>query len=223
MLRVRRCLLAAAVAACVAMVSLYVYSQSLKKRADSLIRFTYELSNRRGAPAALAVLKERFGGQLKQLDDCRQSHWCGYRVSLSNEVLAALRIAPYTQLDSEFSVLDGVVFLNMLDYTTTVHRRYSIVVHAQTDFTGADSFYLHPWEDSTQLNSNGLVVISSGVPAEKKETALGLNLACLTSFRGCETVADLLPTIWQRSSDGKIMSRVRNHEGTVDDFRLRRR
>lgn len=201
MLAIRRCLSAVAVAACVATVGLCVYSQILKERADTLIRFTHELSNHQDAPPTLAILEKRFGAQLKPLDGCTPSHWCGYRVSLSNKVLAALRIAPYTQLESEFWASDGVVETNMLNYTTIVRRRYSIVVHAQTDFTNADSFYLHPWGDSSPLDTNGLVVISSGVPAEQRNTALALNLGCLTSFVGCDTVADLLPTVWQRTTD----------------------
>jgi len=218
MLAVRRCLLAVAVAACVAIVSLFVYSQSLNKRANSLIQFTYVLSNRRDAPPTLAVLERRFGKQLKPLSDCVGSHWCGYKVTLTNEVLAALWMAPYTQLDSEFWALDGVVETSMLSYTTTVHRRYSIVVHAQTDFTKFDSFYLHPWGDSSRLDTNGMVAISSGVSSEAKQTALALNVGCLTSFAGCDTVADMLPTLWQRTADGRIIPRIRNHEGTVAGF-----
>jgi len=127
-------------------------------------------------------------------------------------------MAPYTQLDSEFWALDGVVETSMLSYTTTVHRRYSIVVHAQTDFTKFDSFYLHPWGDSSRLDTNGMVAISSGVSSEAKQTALALNVGCLTSFAGCDTVADMLPTVWQRTADGRIIPRIRNHEGTVAGF-----
>ncbi len=103
----------------------------------------------------------------------------------------------------------------MLDFTTRVHNRYSIVVHAQTDFKDADEFYLHPWGDSTPMDTNGLVAITAGAPLEKKRIALALNVSCLTKIGGCSTVADLLPTVWQLRANG-IDARIQNHEGFID-------
>lgn len=211
-----RCLnLLIAVAVCVAIFSLYIYSQLLTKRAEALVQATYELSNRRGAPPTLAVLQSGFGGQLQQMEGCAPSQ-CSYEVFLSNRCLASLKIVPYTELRSQFWVRDGVINGNMLDFTTRVHDRYSIVVHAQTDFKDTDEFYVHPWGDSTPMDTNGLVAITAGAPLEKKKIALALNLSCLTKIGGCSTVADLLPTVWRLKANGNIDTRIQNHEGFID-------
>jgi hypothetical protein len=84
------------------------------------------------------------------------------------------------------------------------------------DFNESDSFYLHPWGDSSPLDTNGLVVISAGSDEEKKRAALALNVNCLTKLGGCSTVADLLPTIWERTTNHEIKSRLPNHEGFID-------
>lgn len=215
MCRIRSLLLLIAVAVCVAMVSLYIYSRLLTKRAEALVQATYELSNLRDGPLTLAVLQSRFGGQLRPMEGCAPSQ-CSYEVFLSNRGLASLKIVPYTELVSQFWVRDGVIGGNMLDFTTRVHNRYSIVVHAQTDFNDADEFYLHPWGDSTPMDTNGLVAITAGAPLEKKKIALAFNLSCLIKIGGCSTVADLLPTVWQLSANGNIDARIQNHEGFID-------
>ena len=106
--------------------------------------------------------------------------------------------------------------MSILDYTTRPDFRDSIVVHSQVDFNDSNSFYLHPWGDSSPLDTNGLVVVSTGSAEEKKQAALALNVNCLTKPGGCSTVADLLPTIWERTSNHEIKSRLPNHEGYID-------
>ena len=214
MRRIRSLLLLIAVAVCVASVSLYIYSRLLTKRAEALVQATYELSNHHSGPITLAVLQSRFGGQLRPMEGCTPSQ-CSYDVFISNRGLASLRIVPYTELVSYFWVRDGVISGNMLDFTTRVHNRYSIVVHAQTDFNDADEFYLHPWGDSTPMDTNGLVAITAGAPLEKKRIALALNVNCLAKIGGCFTVADMLPTVWQLRANS-INTRIQNHEGFID-------
>ncbi len=101
MRRIRSLLLLIAVAVCVAIVSLYIYSRLLTKRAEALIQATYELSNHHGGPLTLAVLQSRFGGQLRPMEGCAPSQ-CSYEVFLSNRGLASLKIVPYTRVGFPF-------------------------------------------------------------------------------------------------------------------------
>jgi hypothetical protein len=215
MQRVRALFLLVAAVVCLVVVSLYIYALSLTRRAEALIQATYDLSTYRGSALPLKTLQDRFGGRLQSMEGCNTSE-CSYKVSLSNEVLASLRVVPYTELVSTFWVRDGVVDRNMLDFTTRVHDRHSIVLHVQTDFSDSDEFDLHPWMDSSPTDTNGLVGITSGVPLENKKLALALNLHCLTKPGGCSNVAEMLPTLWQATANGKINCRISNHEGFID-------
>ena len=198
----------------IAIVAFALYAHLLKERAESLIRITCELSSFGGSPPTLAVLESKLGHRLRRVEGCMPSE-CGYEVKLSNRPLAVLRIVPATELKADFWLRDGVVEESMLDFTTQADYRSSIVVHSQMDFNDSDSFYLHPWGSSSPLDTNGLVVISSGSAEEKKKAALALNVNCLTKPGGCSTVADLLPTIWERSTNNEIKSRLPNHEGFI--------
>jgi len=212
---IRRTLLAIATVGGVALVALLFYAHLLQTRAESLIRISRELSDFRGSPLTLATLESKLGRRLRPVESCTPSG-CGYELELSNNPLAILRIVPATQLRAYFWLRDGVVEESLLDYTTHPDFRDSIVVHSQMDFNDGNSFYLHPWGNSAPLDTNGLVVISSGSAEDKKKAALALNVSCLTKPGGCSTVADLLPTIWERTTNQKIRSRLPNHEGYMD-------
>ena len=180
-----------------------------------MIRIMSELSNFKGNPPTLADLRSKFDGRLKRMEGCTASE-CGYEIQLSNRVLAVLKIVPDVELNAQFSLRDGFVEVGMLNYTTTIPSGQSIVVHSQMDFNQGVMFCLHPWEDSSPLDTNGLVSVTAGASAAEKQSALALNVDCLTKFGGCPTVADLLPTIWQRSPNNTIKSRFPNHEGFID-------
>jgi len=161
------------------------------------------------------MLQQRFGSQLKQIGNCAPRSECGYEVVVSNRPFAVTHLVPYTEMKSVFDVRDGVVSSNMVDYTTTVHDRQSIVTHVAIDYCKTcDSFSLHPWEASP-LGTNGLVVVGSASSAEKRRYVLSLDTRCMTKRAGCSTVAELLPTVWE-VRNGTIMCRVPNHEGFVD-------
>jgi len=193
---------------------LLLYTHLLHKHADSVLQNVYELSQQRPAPV-LADVQQRFGRELKQLDGCSDSK-CTYTVLLSNRALAAARIAPYAEIKSYFRVERGLVVGTMIDYTATVGRRDSVVSHVQIDFCeGCQMFALHPWDNSSPLHTNGLVEIGSDAPAQNIRTVLSLNTRCMTMFGGCETVADLLPTVWQRTANKEIACRIQNDRGFV--------
>jgi hypothetical protein len=48
----------------------------------------------------------------------------------------------------------------MVDYTTLVDHRHSIVAHVQIDLCSeCQMFAIHPWSESSELDTNGLVEI----------------------------------------------------------------
>jgi len=210
--RLMRRALAIVIVGAVAFSSLLLYANLLKKRAESIVRMAYELCGQQQAPT-LADIRRRFGTQLKQLDGCPHS-LCAYRVMLSNRVLASLHLASYTQMESYFLVRDGTVLGDMVNYSTTVNQRYTVVAHVQIDFCrGCQMVAIHPWDQSSPLDTNGLVEIGNEASPHNRRTVLSLNTACLTRIGGCHSVADLLPTVWQQTSNGRIACKIENDRG----------
>jgi len=191
-----------------------LYSRLLRARSEGLLQSAYELSQQRRNPT-IGDLRERFGSHLKQVDGCPPTE-CEYTVTVSNKPLAVLRLAPYTEISSYFHVRDGVVLGDMVNYTTVSHG-HSIVAHVQVDLCReCQMFAIHPWSESTPLDTNGLVEIGSQSSAQSMRTVLLLNTACLTSFGGCKTVADLLPSVWRRTPEGAIACTIANDRGMVE-------
>jgi hypothetical protein len=191
------------------------YTHVLQRRAVALVHGALDLSNYQHPPLPVAELRVRYGERLHAGPDCT-SHFCVYEIVVSNGILAAFHLVPYTELRSNFWVRDGVVTENMLDYMTSVKGRRNIVAHAAVQFQESELFYLHPWNDSSPVETNGFASISAGSTAAKKRAVLGLNVKCLVKLGGCSTIAELLPTIWQRTSKNQISCRIPNHEGMVD-------
>jgi hypothetical protein len=209
----RRSLIAIVVVVLIACGSLFWYRHVLSKRAQVIVRAAFELSEKQ-APT-LSDIQKHFGQGLR-LEGCRASD-CAYRVAVSNRVLAVLHLAPYTEMESHFLVRKGLVLMNMLNYTTTVNRHNRVVSHVQIDFCGdCQSFSIHPWDAASPLDTNGIVEVGSEVSAQVRRTVLALNTGCLTKFNGCQSVADLLPTVWRQTADSKIACVIQNDRGFVE-------
>jgi hypothetical protein len=192
-----------------------LYAHLVRARADGLLRAAYELSQQRPNPT-LTDLQQRFGSHLEQVEGCPPSE-CAYTITVSNRALSALRLAQYAEISSRFYVRDDVVLGNMVDYTTVLDHRNSIVTHVQIDLCSeCQMFAIHPWSESSALDTNGLVEIGSQTSAQSIRTVLMLNTACLTSFGGCKTVAELLPTVWRRTPGGAIACTIANDRGMVE-------
>ncbi len=203
-------MIAVAAVGLLALCSFLLYARLLNQQAEFMLRTVYELSQQEHIPT-LTDLRERFGRKLKQR--CTVSG-CGYTVELSNRVLAASRIVPYSEMKSYFWVKDGRLVGMMIDYTTTINRRYSVVSHVQIDLcTGCQTFAIHPWDNSAPLDTNGIVEIGKEASAQNIRTVLSFDTRCLSKFRGCESVADLLPTVWQRTPNKQIACRIYNDRG----------
>jgi hypothetical protein len=208
-------LIAAAVVASLVIFFL-LYAHTIRTSADSLVRNSYLLSNYEGDSLSLATVQQQYDEKLEPTPDCTDS-FCTYEVVVTNRFLAAFRLVPYTEIRSVFWVRDGEVIENMLNYMTTVDHRYNVVAHSAIQFGDKGHlFYLDPWGGAAPLNSNGLATISYGSSSEKKRMVLGLNTACLTKLGGCGSVAELLPTIWERAPNDLIKCRIASDKGMVE-------
>jgi hypothetical protein len=198
--------------AIIACLSLYCYM--LRRRAESIVHSAYELSHYQKNFLTSAELKRRYGNDLKPLQECSSS-FCAYEVVITNRVLAVLGVVPYTELRSEFWMRNDIVYENMLDYTTTVHGRYTIVAHSAIGYNEDAYFSVHPWDASAPLDTNGFAHISAALSDSQKQTVLALDTGCLTKIGGCTSIAELLPSVWQPTTNGQIRCIVSNHEGFV--------
>ncbi|MGA2904758.1 MAG: hypothetical protein ABSD98_13065 [Candidatus Korobacteraceae bacterium] len=208
----RRLAITAGVTTVLAVLLLLVYVDWVSKRAQFALRTGRELSEQKEQPT-LEELRRYYGSKLK-VNGCDASG-CAYTLTVSNRVLAALHLVPYTEMESYFWVRNGLVLRNMLDYMTTVDRRYNVTAHADVQFDKECVFALDPWNDSSPFNSNGLASISSDCSNAEKQAVFGLDTSCLTRLGGCRSVADLLPTIWGHNASKAIECRIPNREGFV--------
>lgn len=192
---------------------LLLYVHLLNRRAERVLENVFELSQQQPL-ASLADLQQRFGKELTAMHDCPDSE-CTYTVVLSNRVLAATRIVPYAEMKSYFWVKQGLVLSVMVDYRT-VGRRNSVVSHVQIDFcAGCQTFAVDPWGISSPLGTNGMVEIGKEASAQNIRKVLSLDTRCMTKFGGCQSVGDLLPTVWQRTQENLIACRIQNDRGFV--------
>jgi hypothetical protein len=194
--------------------SFCVYAYVMRRQAESLVRNAYELSLSESNPT-LADIQRRYGQQL-HLEECNPQFGCTYTVSVSNRALASLHIFRYAKMSASFSVLNGVVVENMVDYFVTDGTEFSVTAHVQIDFWNGDtSFSVHPWGASAPLNTNGLVMIGYASSPAEKRNVLSFDTACMARIRGCTTVAELLPTVWQQTPNQLIRCRIANVTGDV--------
>jgi len=160
----------------------------------------------------LTDIRQRFGNVPP--DECVGSE-CSYTVTVSNRLLALLHIVPYTELQSYFVTRDGVVLVNMLNYTTTVNRDHRVVSHVQIDFCNCRYISVHPWDAASPLDTNGLVIIGNGSSPQSLSTVLSLDANWFTKYNGCQSVADLLPTVRKQTTGMKIACLLQNDKGSV--------
>jgi hypothetical protein len=213
LLVLRRSIITMMVAALIACGSVFSYLNHLAKRAGFIVGTAYELSEEKHTPT-VADIRQRLGSRL-HVDECVGAE-CSFTITVSNRVLAALHIVPYTELQSYFWARDGVVLENMLNYTTTVNHRHRIVSHVQIDFCkGCGYIAVHPWDASSPLDTNGLVQIGNESSAQSLRTVLSLNTDCFRKYDGCQSVADLLPTVWRQTPEMKIACILQNDRGFV--------
>ena len=65
------------------------------------------------------------------------------------------------------------------------------------------------------MGVTGSVEIGSVSTPSEKRSALALNTDCLTNWRGCTNIAELMPTVWWVTPARTVGCRIRNREGDV--------
>ena len=197
---------------------LLIYGYCLHKQARGVLNDVFTLTVASDREAALIELRRKYGKRLI-LNGC-SGDLCSYHVSVSNRVLSTLVRFPYTELNVRFDLRDKMVSVVVVDYRSAFCDRTSPVVHMQTDFCvgrcgNYDYFYVHPWtEKSTAERWNGVVEMGYTTIPQLRHAALLLNTSCLTSIRGCSDIAQLMPEIWEPTTDG-IRCALRNQTGRV--------
>jgi hypothetical protein len=187
----------------VLVVSLVIYSNRLERSAEKVVRISYELSQGKFRPT-LEDLRQKFGTGLEQSAACTASG-CGYEVTLSNRVLSKLRLVPYTALRSSFWVRDNGLEENILELWTVSRRGRMVLAYVDAKYCdGCDDFDVSPCTGTTASVASGSVRIGSGSALLNKRTAFAVNAECFDSFRGCASIAELLPTIWHATSTGTL-------------------
>lgn len=191
------------------------YSIVLRMQAESLIRNASILSEHMGEAFPADNLQAIYGGRLAKRPGCTRVS-CQYEGLASNPALAMLHWAPYSELRSEIWFEDGILSTIVLDFTSTANSRHSIVSHVYIQQGKGLEFDLHPWEQSSPGDTNGIVAVRPESLKVHKQTVLGFNTTCLTMHRGCTSVAELLPTVWEQTKEGNIRCRLENHEGFIE-------
>jgi hypothetical protein len=212
----RRSLIALVALAIMAPCGLALYEYQLRRRADELIRAAYELSQQEKSPTA-QDLQRRFGSALTQTGACSEDG-CGYEVVLTNQILAILRLARPTVLKSSFWLEHDVLLSNHIQFWTRGAEARMILSYVEIRYCAHCSFFRPvPSSGRETIDTNGSVDIGSASPTDKLRIALGFDTQCLTAFRGCPSIAELLPSVWSRDSAQTIQLRVPEWEGPGDD------
>jgi len=214
---IRRSTVFLVVLALVAGCTIGVYSYRLKLTADDVVRISYELSQERKAPTT-RELQQRFGNALKQPDPC-MGNGCGYQLLVSNQALAALHLAPYTVLRSYFWATNGVVDVNSLEFWTVGRQGAMVLSYVEVKYCDrCDYFRLNPSSDSSPLGTTGSIEIGYASTAGNKRIALAPDTGCLTRLRGCASIAELFPKVWEQTAAQTIRCRLPNHDGVIGNL-----
>jgi hypothetical protein len=192
-----------------------VYSVVLRMNAESLIHDASIVSQHIGEKTALDTIQTIYKEKFAQIPGCTPDG-CGYEIVESNRILAALHWAPYSELRSEVWFRDGILISTIVDFTSSANPRHSIVSHVYIQEGKGLEFDLDPWEESSPADTNGIVDVSPKSLKSHEQTVLGFDTKCLISHRGCMSVAELLPTVWEQRKDGMIRCRLENHEGFIE-------
>jgi len=203
------------ISVCVGVSFISIASIVLRRKAQALIREASIASQHLGQTTSIDTLQNVYGGRLNRKPDCSPA-FCGYEAIQSNRVLAALHWTPYSELRSETWLRDGILSAVILDFTSTANLDHTIVAHVYIQEGRGREFDLHPWDNSSPADTNGIVGVRPESLKAHERTVLGLDTSCLTRHRGCRSIAELLPTVWSQGKDGWIRCLIQNHEGFVE-------
>lgn len=168
-----------------------------------------ELGLSKDPTAGFESLKRTYGTRLRPTEGCAQ-RFCQYELSFSNQAISRLRLVPYTEMTTWYTVYNGSLEFAMLEYRVALAGPNSPVVHVQEGMCAKGCgvrFDVNPHGKSQQL-WNGIVEFDTRATPRERNAALGLNLVCLARIGGCRNITELLPTVWTQNPDGSISSRL---------------
>jgi hypothetical protein len=204
-MRKSRLIVAAVCCLIVGLCFLGTYSLELQHRANRLVWICHQFSQR-GKPPSLKEVREAFGSDLQQLGPCSHDG-CGYEVNVSNGLLHTLHITPYTNLRTQFWEEKGIMQSNSVYFYSIPHGSVDLLVKYCRD---CDSPNMYPYENAS-TSFTGYVEIDLSAPEIARRKAFGINTACLTRWGGCDSTAQMLPTIWQRAGQNTVRCIIPNH------------
>lgn len=184
-------------------VSTYVTYRSAKER----LREFKELGLSKNPTGQFEGLRKKYGTKLRLLG-CN-GRLCQYEIDLSNRLVVASRLIPYTEMNIWFTVYDGSLQMAMLEYRTALESPNSPVLHIQEGMCSHGCgvrFDVNP-HGTTGRMWNGLVEFDARASSEQRNAALALNLGCFARLGGCKDIVDLLPSMWTHTESERISSR----------------
>jgi hypothetical protein len=191
------------------------YSLDLEHRANRLVRASYEFSER-GKPPSLEEVRNVFGSDLQQLGPC-SNDGCGYEANVSNGLLHAFHLVPYTNLRTQFWEEKGVMQSNSVEFYTMPLGMADVLVKY---CRACDPPKMYPYEN-TSTPFTGYVEMDLSAPEIARKKAFGMNTACLIRWGGCDSVAQLLPTVWQKAGQNTVRCIIPNREGVFDLLQMK--
>lgn len=183
-----------------------IYLHSLEKAAARVIDSSYALSQRQ-TPPTLDDLWHQFGKRLEQTSTCT-GDGCQFEVTLSNLILAKLRLAPFVSLRSVFWVRANIVEENRVE-VFSLRRKRGVV--AYVDLKYCETCVNFDVVPSTGVDAgSGSVSIGSRASVAEKRAAFGFNPTCFSKLHGCASLPEFLPTIWKVEPAGTFERNTRN-------------
>lgn len=209
---------------CLGVTAAYVpmCSALLERRARVILENVSSLYRTPGRTPTFAEAQRMFKGKLRPMEGCTAAE-CSYQYELNNRLLSNMGLAPFSEIQTYMWVENGYVRTVVLDFTSTANNVHSVVSHVFIQDGGGPilnqkglEFELDPWEQSSPSDTNGIVSVSPDSLRAHEPVVLGFDVGCLVRRGGCATVADLLPTVWERRSDGAVRCRLPNNEGFIE-------
>ena len=214
----RKARVAIIAAVCSLAAGLYIiwgYSVKLEHRANRLVRVCYEFSEPR-KPPSLAEIRDVFGSNLQQLGQCTHEG-CGYEMDVSNDLLHALHVVPYTNLRAQFWQEKGIMKSNSVEFYSMPHGMVQVLVK----YCGAcDPPHMYPYENDADFFT-GYVETDLSAPEVARRKVFGMDTACLTRWGGCDRPAQLLPTVWTKDGHHTFRCIIPNREGFFDLLQMK--
>jgi hypothetical protein len=181
---------------------------AIRSRAENLIFAAKPLTIARDPTAEFPRIERTYGSSVR-LKDCDKDG-CYYTAHVANGALSFLRVVPYGDLDVTFNIFRGELAFVHIQYRSVDQNGQDCTVHIQLDSctgTCEREFHLDPHGIRQQFR-NGSVEFNRAASQREINASMDLNVSCLTSFRGCQTIDQMLPQLWRRTADGRIASRM---------------